>query len=917
MNWQHVQALFDEVLQQPLGERSAFLDRRCGGDAALFDEVASLVRAHETPGPFDRMAESLGAALAEVLPRDPGEGAGGQVGPYKLVREIGQGGMGTVYLAERADGAFEQRVALKVVRGISGSALRRRFLRERQILARLEHPHIARLLDGGMTAEGQPFFAMEMVEGVPIDGYCAARELDVDARLLLFLDVCEAVRYAHQNLIVHRDLKPSNILVTQDGQVKLLDFGIARLLESDGDDATQTGHHALTPRYASPEQLQGTPVTTVSDVYSLGVVLYELLTGKRPHDVSGLRPEAAARVVAERVPTLPSEAVRGNATQPPTLHRRLVGDLDTLVMKALAREPERRYPSAEALADDIRRHLAGFPIEARPDTLAYRTAKFARRHKGGLAVAALLVLVLVSFTTALALQQRRTAAERDRAQVEAAKARQVSDFLVGIFQTSDPSAARGDTVTARHLLDAAAERLSTDLVEQPEVQAEMQHTIGRVYATLGLHTAALPLVEEALATRRALLPPDHPGITESLELLGLLHYELSAYDRADSLLALVLERRRARGDAESDLAPARLMQATVQRLQGRNDEAEAGFRAVLTSLRAERDASDPGIREAQEQLAMVLHMRGDFVAAERLYQAAVAHGLRNPGGDHQAVLEDNTALGRLLYRFRNDYTGADTVFQRSLRLAREHFGEHHPNTATVYNDLAQLYRDWGRPGEAESFSRQSLGIWQEHYPDDHREVAISKQTLATILWRQRRYDEAVVLLADVEATFETLFESDHPTVINARQMLGAVLRDAGRYDEADAQYQRAEKDARARFGDVHAYVARSLLGRAQVARARGDRTTAEALLREAVATRHTLHPEGHWRLAAAQSALADVLIDGQKYAEAEVLLLEALPVLENERSAEADEGNPATVRAQLARLYEVMGHSQQAAGYRR
>ncbi|MEM9996487.1 MAG: serine/threonine-protein kinase, partial [Bacteroidota bacterium] len=512
LRWNRLYALFEEACALPEAERLPYLRDACGDDTALFDEAAALVAADtDTHGLLDGGALDAVTGDALALLGDLSL-EGTQVGPYHLVRLLGTGGMGDVYLAERASpdeqAQFEQQVALKLVKpGMDSRQVLRRFQQERQILARLQHPHIARLLDGGVTERGQPYFVMEYVEGVPIDAYCDTHRLTVDERLALFQDACRAVLYAHSQLVVHRDLKPSNILVTENASgepglrkptVKLLDFGIAKVL-TDEDDATaltRTGKAVMTPAYASPEQVRGEPVGTGTDIYSLGVVLYELLAGQRPYALPEHDRLAAAQMLAEQEPEPPSTVVRrattggdttgsqitdARRTQPERLRRRLTGDLDVICLTALRTEPERRYPTVAALLDDVRRHLTGLPVTARRDTATYRLGKFVQRHRVGVIAT---VVVGVLFAALASFYTVQLAAERDRAQAEAAKATEIAAFLEGIFEVADPSVAQGDTVTARALLDEGAARIETDLAGEPEVQAQMMTVMGNVYRSL-------------------------------------------------------------------------------------------------------------------------------------------------------------------------------------------------------------------------------------------------------------------------------------------------------------------------------------------------------------------------------------------------------------------------------------------------
>ena len=469
--WKLIEPLLDAALELPLEARGAFLASACG-DPVLRAEVelllASCARAE---GWLTRSAPDLYAGLIAELDT-PGAAEGARIGPYRIVGEAGHGGMGTVYIAERDDDQYRKRVALKVVRGGPGldSQLVRRFVEERQILASLDHPNIARLLDGGVTGDRSPWFAMEFVGGLPLDRYCDAHRLSIERRLALFLDACNAVQYAHRNLVVHRDLKPSNILVTDTGEVKLLDFGIAKLLAqsaaADRSPVTQTELRLLTPEYASPEQVRGEPVSTTSDVYSLGVVLFGLLTGGRPHQHAG---RALERAVLEEEPERPSavairapvEAAAARGLTPERLRRRLRGDLETIVLMALRKEPERRYLTVEQLAGDLRCYLDGRPVTARRNSWAYRAGKFVARNPGGVAAAIGLTVLLVGFGVVTAAQSARTARERD-------KAKQLAGFLTELFAAPDPWRNRGQSVTAREMLDSGAVRLDRQLRDQPE-----------------------------------------------------------------------------------------------------------------------------------------------------------------------------------------------------------------------------------------------------------------------------------------------------------------------------------------------------------------------------------------------------------------------------------------------------------------
>ena len=558
-----IKALFLDVLACPPAERTSLL---ADIDEGLRAEVETLLAAHDE-------AENLGSLsspafdLGDARRADPLVGR--QIGPWRLEERIGEGGMGTVYRAERADGAYERTVAIKLLRpGSDVRGLAERLHAERNVLARLEHPHIARLYDGGVTDAGSgpgqaglPYLAMELVDGMPITGYCETRELDTNARIGLFLQVCDAVAYAHRNLIVHRDLKPSNILVTSEGEAKLLDFGIAKLLEETGEAAllTRTGTSAMTPPYAAPEQIRNESVTTAADVYSLGALLYELLANRRPYNLSEKTAAEIKHLVCELKPKKPSEAAAAAD---------LRGDLDTIILKALAKEPERRYPSAEAFADDLRRHLDGLPVHARPATAGYRVRKFVERHKTGSLAALLVVLALVA-GLGMALWQARVAErQRDIARTETESAEAVAGFLERVLRAPNPSwyvegEAKGPDTPISAVLNEAARRIETDFAEQPHVRADLHHIVGDTYRALGLLDEAAGHFEQSLALRESLYTPPHPKIAEALYYVGAT---MRNTNRSASIYERAIAMQRARDEGNnlpymlSDLANRRLEQ---------------------------------------------------------------------------------------------------------------------------------------------------------------------------------------------------------------------------------------------------------------------------------------------------------------------------------------------------------------------
>ena len=939
--WQQIKEVFDQALEHGPATRIVFLDQVCAGDPDLRREVDSLLDHFETDGPIDELAQGFVTPLVVGLHPEAVEGRG--VGNYRVLRQIGQGGMGAVYLAERADGAFEQQVALKLMRrGMRTDELRMRFVHERRILARLTHPNIARLLDGGLTEDGQPYFAMEYVAGEPINRYCDARQLSIEARLRLFATVCRAVQYAHQSLVVHRDLKPSNILVTEgrDGtpQVKLLDFGIAKLLDREEEDTavphTRTGMRVMTPEYASPEQVRGEPVTTASDVYALGVILYELLTGRRPYDLQSLSPGEVERVVCETEPARPSTAVshrdevttadgavrvvtpeevsHARATLPTRLRRRLAGDLDTMVLKAMQKDAARRYASAEQLLEDVRRYLSGLPVRARPDTLGYRLAKFVRRNRITVTAASALVVLLAGFAVAMTLQQAQTAKERDRSRLEAAKAAQVSTYLIDLFEVADPSETLGDTITAREILEKGAARIEEELADQPEVQATMMDVIGRVYHKLGRYDDARRLLERALEVRRATLGAAHPDVATSMDHLAVVLVEQGAYPEAEPLYREALAmRRKLLPSPNQDLATS--LDNLGMYLHERGDLAGARplYEEALAQRRALFGSADRSVATSLNNLAYLLHEQGDMDEAEPLYREALAidRAVLSPG--HPDIAVDLNNLASLLYD-RGDLDAAETLFRESLAIREQVFGDAHPMVATSLNNLASIVHEKGDLDQAEPLYREALALRRKAFKGNHPRVATSLNNVAYVLHEKKQYAEAEAMYREAWAMQRALFGDEHPSVLITMSNVGKVLQDQGRLGAAEDLLREALAKRRAVLGDQHPNVAVSLANLAGVLLEERQAASAEPLFREALAIWTTV--DVPWQIAEARSALGACLTDLGRYTEAESLLVDGFMGLQEARGAKDRYTQRATQR--LVDFYTAWNKPERATAYR-
>src|SRR5215475_6068257 len=633
-SWQRIENVFRTTVDRPADERDAYLTRACDGDEDLRREVLSLLE-QGTAEDFIRDPIASAALAFTAISND--DLTGERVGPYRVKRLIGRGGMGDVYEAERDDEQFRQQVAIKIIkRGMDTEFVRDRFLRERQILASIDHPHIARLYDGGATTEGLPYFVMEFVAGDRITAYCHRHQLSINEKLKLFRRVCSAVQHAHQKLVVHRDLKPSNILITEDGMPKLLDFGIAKMLSPDVSEShtrTDTALRLMTPEYASPEQARGQAVATTTDVYSLGVVLYELLTERRPFEFRTYSSTEIERAFCDTEIEEPSKVVGRRTDAPTRLARQLAGDLDNIVLMAMRKEPERRYQSVEQFSEDV------------------------RRHKAGVAILGLLLILGV----AMSVQAARIGRERDRANQEAATAQAVTQSLVAMFEVADPDKARGNVITARELLDRGTEKVVRELKNQPAVQAKLLDTIGQLYENIGLHDRAQPLLVEALKLRRQTLGNESLDVATTLNHLGEVARLKGDYARSEPMFreALTL-RRKLLGAEHKDVAESlnRLGYLLVGR--GNFSEAESSLREALAMRRKLLGDECAEVAESLYSLGELMRSTGKSHDAEILYRQALDLRRKCYGGDHPLVADSLDTLASVLQE-QGDYKGAEVL----------------------------------------------------------------------------------------------------------------------------------------------------------------------------------------------------------------------------------------------------------------
>ncbi|HKV07165.1 MAG TPA: serine/threonine-protein kinase [Thermoanaerobaculia bacterium] len=702
-------------------------------------------------------------------------------GAYTLVRSLGAGGMGTVWLARRNDGRFEGTVAVKLLSAaLLSAAGASRFRREGTILARLKHPHIAQLIDAGVSEAGQPYLVLEYVEGEPIDRWCDERGLDVPARVRLFLDVLDAVAHAHANLVVHRDLKPSNVMVSKDGRVKLLDFGIAKLLEGDAGDGaptwlTREAGRAFTPAFAAPEQVLGESVTTATDVYALGGLLYFLLAGRHPAGPPGASPAGLIKAILETEPGRLSEEAHD-----PRLRRELRGDLEIIVAKALKKRPEERYASVTALAEDLRRYLAEEPILARCDSLIYRARKFARRHARSVAAGFLMLFAVAAVVT---FYGTRLARERDRAT-------QVSGFLTDLLSHADPYVAGHGEPTVRSLLDAGAVRAQKDLVAQPELQREMLTLLGRIYERRGDYEQALPLLDQAVTVGRRTLGPSRE-LAQSLNDLGVAHGQRAELDASRAALEEALAmRRKILGEEHPDAAISHSELGRTLFDQGRLDEAEAHFRSALAIRRKALGPVHHETATSMSDLGLLLRQKGDRAGAEALFRETLAVTRQSSGPQHPDVA---TALANLALTVneRGDHAAAEAMFREALAIGRASLGREHPGNAQRLANLAGVLRLRGKLAEAAVKNEEALALSRPALGPDHPNVARQEVGLARIYLDQGRSAAAEPLLRHALAIQQQNPAGEGWRLGATLSLLGDVCTRLSRFAEAETWLLRA------------------------------------------------------------------------------------------------------------------------------
>jgi eukaryotic-like serine/threonine-protein kinase len=855
--FRRIQALFLEASEIPETNRRSFLETECGDDRELLAEVLAMIEEDTEGGSL--LDGDVAQVAHQLLGEDGGAYTDKQFGPYRVVRVLGEGGMGVVYLAERED--LGSLVAIKVLRDAWLSPARReRFESEQRMLAQLNHPSIARLYDADTLQDGTPWFVMEYVDGVPITDYCRDQKCSIEERLRLFRSVCDAVQYAHEHAVIHRDLKPSNILVKSGGDIRLLDFGIAKQLESLDQpvDQTRTELRLMTPAYAAPEQIRGEQVGIFTDVYALGVILYELLAGRLPFDLSTRTPGEAERMVIEQEPGRPS-AMAKHVTASSW------SDLDVLCLTAIHKDTQRRYRSVEALIRDVDHYLKGEPLDARPDSVRYRVGKFVARNRRAVLAAALglsAVIALVVFFTV------RLAIARNTAQATAVRLQRVQQFMLNLFEGGDKSAAPAEGLKVATIIDRGFKEAQT-LKQEPEVQAELYLTLGGIYQKLGNLPQADSLLNSALAQRKSLLGSEHPEVAQSLVALGLLRVD-----------------------------------------QARLDEAERLVREGLEKTKRARPRNKDAIAKATTALGKVLEARGAYDKAIPVIEEAVKLQSGSATPELAATLKELADT----HFYAGHYDVSDSLNHRALAMHRQIFGDRHPLVADDLINLGAVQFERAHYVEAEQFYRQALDINQAWYGKDHPETASTLSMLGRALVFQKRYDEAVNLVEQALAIQERVYGPVHPRVANVLNELGTVALQRDRFDEAEARFRRMQEIYKTAYGQRHYLYALASANLASVYLARKDFARAEPMFREVVQLYTRALSAEHQFTGIGQIKLGRALAGEKRYMEAEEHLLVGYKILKKQTSPSASWLQSA--RKELVNIYEALNQPEKAAQFR-
>lgn len=881
-NWNRLWELFEQAVDLPADEQAAFLDQSCGGDAELRRRLVKLIaRDAQQEGMLDVGLEGSGL-IDEVSSPLPG-----QVGAYRIIRELGRGGMGQVFLGERDDPEFRQQVAIKLIPlGRYSDAVLKRFMLERQILSDLNHENIARLLDGGVTDEGIPYLIMEYVDGLSIDAYCEDQNLDLQARLGLFQQVCHAVDYAHRRLIVHRDIKPGNVLVDQAGRVKLLDFGVAKLLEpalKTEAAVTETIGRMATPEYASPEQLKGERLSTATDIYSLGVLLYQLLTGKRPIEITRSDLASTIQAVSAEEPARPSQLRAQGASSVPS--KLLRGDLDNIVMLALRKDPDRRYGSAAEFSQDVQRYLDGFPIQARPESMGYRAGKFIRRNRLAVVASTIVSVALIILAATSYLQARSLSAALAQANLERQKATEVVTFMRDLFKASDPLAPDANQRSTEQLLADGAERIRSELKGQPALQASLMSTMAEVYLNLSQFGEAQTLAEDALDVYRN-DPTTGPNGTLKTQLtLARIAFLEEDFEQAMALCESVLDTAGSADDQLEIRVQANLQCASAESFLGDYEASIDRVRNLLDGdLQLMAEQSD-SVAEAHTVLGSNYWYLADYDRSRTEYGTAYELVLSRYGDQHPKSISALNRIGSVDLR-TGSLEQAEEIHRDVLEKTRSLLGQGHSQTADATNGLGVVLLQQGNYDEAEALFLESINAYEALQGADSAGAMRPMINLALAYTETQRYDEAIPIHDELLRREIAAMGPDFWRVGLHYNNAGLVYQDLRQLKKAETSFRNAQEVIRKAWGEDHPGLAYSTNNLAIVLHDQGESEEAEALFKRALKLRRDGLDEAHPALAATLHEYGRFLIDHGRHHEAAPMVTQALAIRREKLAAD-------------------------------
>lgn len=822
LHWDEINRIVDAALDLNQKEQKTYIEKQCKGDKELKKQVVDLLRNIEASQAtsFLDLSKAYPQHLAANLLEEHDQKiqcsslSGEVVGSYKILDLIDHGGMGSVYLAERADEAYDQYVAFKVIRrGMDTPSNIARFKRERQILANLDHHNIAKLLDGGITGEGLPYLVMEFVEGKPLIEFCDQEQLNLNQRLSLFGSICETVQHAHNNAVIHRDLKPSNILVSPDSKIKILDFGIAKMLETKGLEQNQyqthPGSRLLTIGYAAPEQIEHKTITTATDTYALGTLLYELVTGVHPFNRDDKKLSEMEQLIRKKTPDCPSDrfmnlpsedqkqiAILRNMTAS-SLYQELQGDLDAIVMKALRKEPVARYSSTEQLVEDLKRREKNLPVIARSDTFRYKTGKFIKRNKTALSVAAGVMMLLAAF---LIFHTMQITEERYRAELEAQKAQKSLEYLVGVFQHADPYQTGSQEITATQILEDGTDFIN-DEIQDAEIKASLSNALGTIYQNLGKYDKAKPLLYEALKHNKNRSSADDPDLAASMRDWAGYNMKTANYDTAKKYFqksAVIFQENGYKDEYASVTGEL----GWINYREGNYEDADSLINEALKMNLSIHGLESKEAAMDLQYLGWVKNAQGDYSSAEKLFQKSLSIRETVLGTEHRLVAQTLQSLGRVLYN-KGEYEKAKEKEKEALSIQKSIFDGDHPEIATTLNIIGLIQMRQEEYENAESHLGEALEMRLKFYGENNPDVLKSRNDLATIYYFNREYVKAAKLFRKVAELNKQLRGSSHPELATSLNNLAKSLQKAGQKEQALKHYMRSIQIGRSNYPADH------------------------------------------------------------------------------------------------------------------